>query len=257
MNAMLETFHVDPTGCQFHLKQAWERKFRKYGMDTRRKDIPRTFLEFIDVLNGAIYLNVNWEWTKYFLDMYMNNIRMHVESEHSNFPPALLEPFRKCFDYLKKNYFTEGGKYFVGKFANYSRSIADSHFVCTNNTNESVNSALNKKLGAIYSKKRLAEELADFYEDRRDRLEEFLAEEKDGIRSKELLKKYAEQKHIHEKYFRYMNGFISWRNMDPANADHHLYIGYEMFFVTWEKFCEGVRRFLASRKPRILSICQH
>ena len=133
MNAMIETFHIDPTGCQFHLKQAWERKFRKYGMDTRRKDIPRTFLEFIDVLNGAIYLNVNWEWTKYFLDMYMNNIRMHVESKHSNFPPALLEPFRKCFDYLKKNYFTEGGKYFVGKFANYSQSIADSHFVCTNN----------------------------------------------------------------------------------------------------------------------------
>jgi len=87
-----------------------------------------------------------------------------------------------------------------------------------------------EEIGAVSCKKKLAEELVDFYEDQRDRLEEFLAEEKDGIRSKKLLKKYAEQKHIHGKYFRLMNGFIAWQNMDPANAEHHLRTGYQLFF---------------------------
>ena len=57
-----------------------------------------------------------------------------------------------------------------------------------------------------------------------------LLEEKDGIRPKALLKKYAEQKHIHGKYFRLMNGFISWRANFPENADQNLFMGYEMFY---------------------------
>ena len=104
------------------------------------------------------------------------------------------------------------------------------NFIFTNNTNETINNSLYKKTGPIHSKKELAEKLQTFYEDKKYRAREFKVEAKTGKRKPETLQKYAEIKHVHDKYFQCMRNVAAMQQQGPALAADGVSAGHFIFF---------------------------
>ena len=185
------------------------------------------FRQFIDVLYGCLFLDTTWQWTRHFITRYMEEQKAFILHPRSEFPEELHGAFTKCYDYIWDYYFSPGARFDVGRTCNYSRSITDGHYVYTNNANETLNGKLNAHIGnAFNSMPRLAEKLRDFYKMKNDTRLKFKKDKTIGVRSKFVLQKFAEQKHIHIKYFR----IVSWLLSENVRTEETTTQAYMCFF---------------------------
>ena len=160
----------------------------------------------------------------------MEEQKNYIMSRRSGFPEQYIPAFQKAYDYLWSNYFGPDARFDVAKMTNYSKSIEDGHHVTTNNSNETLNAALNKFIGNSFnSKNRLADKLRSFYKKKDDVRQSFKKSKTIGLRSKYLLQKFAEHKHIHDEYFRQISWTLHEQHLVPHLREETERIAYNMF----------------------------